>query len=69
MTDGYEIRDLRGASRPTGDKCRVCGSDEHFQDYNQPSMECVAYLRSLIPATPSKSHHGPDVTCPACDPA
>lgn len=46
--DGFVIRDRRGveAKNPP---CRTCGSPvEHTQLYNQPTPECIKYLREEI---------------------
>ena len=32
-----------------GEVCRVCGSrDVHTQEYGEPTMACINYLKSII---------------------
>lgn len=47
---GYTIRDKRGTDQPPESRCRVCGSPSHERSYNQPSMECIEFLRAEIKA-------------------
>lgn len=46
-TKNYTINDRRGGKNPEPQEaCRVCGSkDVHTQKYNNPTMECIEYLR------------------------
>ena len=47
----YVIRDSRGINpdRIPDPVCRVCGaSEQHTNQYNQPTMDCIKYLRSEI---------------------
>ena len=47
--EGFVVRDLRGVENKDGDVCRVCGSiDVHTRVYNQPTMDCVKYFRTLL---------------------
>jgi formate dehydrogenase maturation protein FdhE len=45
---GYIVHDRRGKEEIT-EVCRVCGSPEvHSKVYNQPTMDCVKYLRAEL---------------------
>jgi hypothetical protein len=46
--EGFTVRDLRGRE-PKETPCRVCGAPTaHTLMYNQPTMECIHYLRSEV---------------------
>lgn len=45
---GFTVIDRRGREEPK-EVCRVCGAPEpHSKQYNQPTMDCIKYLRSQI---------------------
>lgn len=44
----YKVEDKRGKKKST-EVCRVCGSDTvHSKKYNNPTMDCIKYLRNKI---------------------
>ncbi len=45
---GFKVVDKRGVEEPT-EPCRVCGAPvAHSREYNQPTMDCIHYLREEI---------------------
>lgn len=45
---GYTVNDRR-LKEKVKEVCRVCGSKKvHTKKYNDPTMECIKYLRSEI---------------------
>lgn len=51
MSDkAYVINDRRGSNPGViAEACRVCGAPEiHTRAYNQPTMDCIQYLRTEI---------------------
>jgi hypothetical protein len=52
----YTVIDKRGQDQPPPARCRVCGSPKHERSYNQPSMECIEFLRGEIKALESENN-------------
>ena len=45
----YTIRDRREVQGQQPDPCRVCGAPQKHSDrYNNPTMECIKYLRQQL---------------------
>lgn len=50
----FTVRDFRGQKKLLK-VCRVCGSSKvHSKQYNNPTMECIAYLREIIKTQQNK---------------
>lgn len=50
MSDkGYTVNDRRGGNDSgIQEACRVCGGPVHTREYNQPTMECIKFLRDQV---------------------
>ena len=52
IKNGYIVTDRRGLKQNQelpNEVCRVCGCEVvHSKQYNQPTMDCITYLRSVI---------------------